>query len=115
MRYLRAMYIVLLILVVFLGFMVSYLLTNARKNELAIMRSMGTSKLQAFLSFFIEQALLCLCGAILGLAIVLTFYVPDAKGILSIVAFLTVYLLGSSVSVAIMNRISVLNILSQKE
>lgn len=114
-RYLRAMYIVLLILVVFLGFLVSYLLTNARKNELAIMRSMGTSKLRTFLSFFIEQALLCLCGAILGLAIVLTYYIPDGKGILSIALFIAVYLLGSSISVAIMNKISVLNILSQKE
>ena len=54
-------------LVVAIGFVVSYLLTKSRRAELAVMRSMGAGKLKTFFILFIEQLILCIFGAIIGI------------------------------------------------
>ena len=55
-----------LIMLAFYMFMVSNLIIDRQKNEIAILRSRGASRLQIITSFAIEVALLCVIGRLLG-------------------------------------------------
>ena len=47
---------VLFLVVGLMGFIISWLMLNSRRMELAIMRGLGASSWRAFASFFLEQA-----------------------------------------------------------
>ena len=115
LRYLKFIYGAMFLLAVIIGFLVSYLLTVSRKSELAVMRSVGTGRIRVFLSFFIEQSLMCVLGALIGFLGMLLFTSATLLQGLSILAFVIIYLSGSALSIALMMRISVMEILAQKE
>jgi len=114
--YMEIVYNAMYALSIGIGFVVSYLLTKTRRSEFAVMRSTGAGAFRTFVVFFTEQAVLCLLGTFLGGAIGLLM--PGgmhALRLYAIVGYALCYLLGSAVSVAMMNRINVLSILSAKE
>lgn len=115
-NFMMALYPVIYILCALIGFLVSYLLIRIRKPEFAIMRSMGTSKLKTFLSFFIEQSFLSAFGVALSL-IFIAFIAGTINliQIYSIMGYLISYWVGTAIAILMMNRGSVIQILSAKE
>ena len=114
--YMEIVYNAMYALSIGIGFVVSYLLIKTRKSEFAVMRSTGAGAFRTFTVFFTEQAVLCLVGTLLGGAIGLLM--PGGMHSLRLYAILgyaLCYWLGSAVSVAMMNRVNVLSILSAKE
>jgi ABC-type lipoprotein release transport system permease subunit len=114
--YMEIVYNAMYALSIGIGFVVSYLLTKTRRSEFAVMRSTGAGAFRTFVVFFTEQAVLCLLGTLLGGAV--SLLMPGgmhALRLYAILGYALCYLLGSAVSVAMMNRVNVLSILSAKE
>ncbi len=114
--YMEIVYNAMYALSIGIGFVVSYLLTKTRRSEFAVMRSTGAGAFRTFVVFFTEQAVLCLVGTLLGAAV--SFLMPGgmhALRLYAILGYALCYWLGSAVSVAMMNRVNVLSILSAKE
>lgn len=106
---------ILIILFGVIGFMVSYLLIRHRLNELAIMRSMGASKISVFLSFFIEQLILFIIGLIpvLILGAILPEYFTYYRTSLGF--FIISYLAGTGLALLYLGKVNLLDILFSKE
>jgi ABC-type antimicrobial peptide transport system permease subunit len=115
-RYINILYPCLYVLAGIIAFVVSYLLVVSRKAEFATMRGLGAPRLRSFLSFFLEQSILLLVGAGLGLAAwQLLWGTPGGLHLWLVAGFAACYFIGSAVSILIMNRAGVLAILSDKE
>lgn len=67
--YTDLLYQCLYVLSMLIGLTVSFLLVQARKPELAIMRSLGERRSRIFLKFAAEQLLLALLGCLMGFAL----------------------------------------------
>ena len=110
----RLLFPVLFALVAVLGFIISWLMVNARRMEFAILRGLGAGRGRVFLSFFLEQVLLCLLGSILG-AIALVAATGSAGALAAVGIFAVCYLLGAAVSVAAVGRTHLMSLLSERE
>jgi hypothetical protein len=111
-----SLYPVIFFLLAGLGFVVSSLLIRLRKQEYAVMRSLGTSKGTTYLIFFTEQATTCLLGT--ALSLLLTMAVGHSLPLrqLAIVSgYIAFYLGGASVAILALNRSKVIYILSAIE
>lgn len=64
--YLNALYPILLVVSVGIGFLIANLTLRSRRMEIALLRSVGTSKAAVFFSLLWEQLLLCVPGLLLG-------------------------------------------------
>ena len=106
---------IMLLLSGLIGFILSYLLTRNRLPEFAVMRSLGSKKIQVYLAFFLEQFFLLLIG-FLPVAIVLLArpeWLPAVGQ--NLILFLAVYALGIVIAIGLMGRSKVLDILFTKE
>lgn len=104
------------IIVAAIGFISSYLLMQSRQNEFAIMRSLGTSKKKCFQVIFLESMIIVLLGSILGVFasnFVVSIKIKTLASIL--VAFLIFYMLGTMIALLLLNRFSVIAILSKTD
>lgn len=110
----RQLFPVLFLLVAVLGFIISWLMVNARRMEFAILRGLGASRTRVFFSFFLEQMLLCLAGC-LGGSIVLAFVAEGLLWLGAIGVFALCYLLGTAASVLTVGRIPLMYLLSERE
>lgn len=110
----RILFPVLFVMVGLMGFLISWLMINGRRMEFAIMRGLGASKKRVFASFFLEQALLCLCGCVLG-CIGLLFLSGSVVKWLAVLAFLLCYLAGCALSVQAVGRTNLMALLSERE
>lgn len=105
----------LLALAVLIGGLASFLLLQSRRAEIALHRSMGLRKREAFLLMFSESAVLCLFGCILGnAAMFFTTRLPAAAAEVTGVFFVC-YMLGTTAALLLINRVSVLQILHAAE
>ena len=68
-RYMDTLYRCLYVLCGVIGLVVSWLLLAARRQELAIMRGLGTQSVRIFGSFFLEQLFLSCLGCGLGIGL----------------------------------------------
>lgn len=112
---LQALYPALFALTMVIGYVVSYLLMLSRRGEMAVMRLLGAQRGRMFLSFFLEQALLCLLGAAAALALWLLLSPFSALQLRSVLLFAVCYFLGSALSVAVMNTAKVMTAVAEKE
>ncbi len=104
------------IIVAVIGFIASYLLMQSRRNELAIMRSLGTGKKRCFIIIFLESLMLALIGSILGMVVALIIVeVSPLMTVVILVSFLITYLLGTAVALFLLNRFSVMAILTKTD
>ena len=87
---------------------------TGRRMEFAIMRGLGASQKRMFASFFLEQALLCLTGCLIGCAGLL-FLSGDSVKWLAVLAFLLCYLIGCALSVQTVGRTNLMALLSERE
>lgn len=114
-KYMEILYPVLLALVCAVGVTASYLMLNSRREEIAVMRGLGTPKGRIFASFFLEQVLLLSAGMVTGAAAWALLRDPAPLEKLDVYAFALCYAAGSAVSLFIHNGKSALSILSEKE
>jgi len=104
------------VLVGIIATVASYLLVVSRKMEFAIMRGLGTTRIRSFFSFFIEQTFLCILGLIIGFSLWQFLWgTPRILHLALTAGFLVCYLLGSAISITIMNQTNVFTILSDKD
>ena len=105
---------VLFVLMALLGFIISWLMVNSRRMEFAILRGLGASRRLVFMSFFLEQAMLCLTGSLMGCVSLLV--VTGGIAWLGAVAVFTLsYLAGAAFSIAVVGRANLMSLLSERE
>ena len=97
------------------GFIISWLLINGRKQEFALMRGFGVPKGRIFASFFIEQALLCGAGTLVGCVSLFFFGAGGWLQPAAAAAFAVFYLAGCAVSVKLIGKSKLMELLSAKE
>lgn len=114
-KYMQMLYPVLLVLVCILGLLTGYLTVNSRREDIALMRGMGTHKRRIFATILIEQLVLLIFGILVAVA--LCFAMGDTTQLASpaVYAFSICYALSVAVSVILQNTKKALTILSEKE
>lgn len=113
--YMQILYPVLLALVCAVGVIAAFLMINSRREEIAIMRGLGTQKKRIFLTFFYEQLFLLAAGMLCGAAVWLSFGDAAQLGKPDLYAFFVCYALGAATALFLQNRKSAIFILSEKE
>ena len=111
----RVMSTVISMLIVLLGFIISWLMTFSRRQEFALMRGFGTKKWRVFASFFLEQAILNVAGCLAGCAALFRLYAGGTAQLLAVAAYLICYLLGTAVSVLIIGKTDLMELLTVRE
>lgn len=101
--------------VALLGFIISWLLISGRKREFAVMRGLGVSRGRLFLSFFWEQALLCLLGCAIGCMALFRFYAGGPLQWLVLGGYVICYLAGCALSVKLIGRMNLMELLTVRE
>lgn len=97
------------------GFVISWLLINGRKQEFALMRGFGVRKRRIFASFFLEQAFLCCAGTLIGCLSLFIFGFIGWLQPVAAAAFAAFYLAGCAISVALIGRTKLMELLAAKE
>ncbi|MCI9346050.1 MAG: ABC transporter permease [Lachnospiraceae bacterium] len=106
---------VVCILVLLIGYVVSYLAGNSRREEFALMRLQGVKKLSAAFLFLTEQMILVLIGNVAGDVLVLPAS-SSVSGILTVNGvLLTAYLIGAAAAYGRMSMGSVVYLLSVQQ
>ena len=113
--YMEILYPVLLALVCVVGVITAFLMINSRREEIAVMRGLGTQKKRIFLTFFYEQLFLLAAGMLAGAAVWLSFGDAAPLGKPDFYAFFVCYALGVWAALVLQNRKSAISILSEKE
>lgn len=114
-KYLEILYPVLLTLVCILGLIIGFLAINNRREDIALMRGLGTHKGRIFATIFGEQLLLLLFGALPAAAL---WYAREGGAQLAtpgVYAFLICYVISGALSTLLQNAKCALSILSEKE
>lgn len=110
----RRLFPAILALVALVGLVVSWLMIHGRKEEFALMRGFGAKRGRVFFSFFLEQTILCLAGCGLGcLGMLLLPGAGEALGALAL--YLLCYLLGCAVSVLLVGRMRLMDLIADQE
>ena len=87
-QYVSVLYDSLYIIAGVIGLVLAWLLTLSRRQEIAIMRAMGTQPIRIFLNFSVEQIVLSGAGLLLGVALTAAIgYLPTAMLWLLVCAF----------------------------
>ena len=111
---LEGSYLFFFVMIAAIGFLLSFLLARGRKQEYAVMRMLGESRLQVTLKALLEQFVLCLGGVLLGAAAVGIIGQEGFRpGICA--AILLCYTVGAAVAVTLTVRVNVMDILRDKE
>lgn len=82
------------IIVIFIGYITSFLLINSRQKEYALMRALGAGRGKCFLIFFLEQFFLIILGEIIGGGLAILILKKTFVVVLTGNIFLFSYLLG---------------------
>ena len=111
---LRGLYGILFLMVAFIGFFLCFLLAKDRKPEYAVMRLLGESTAQVTIKALLEQMILCACGIVLGILILMI----AGQGNLNVTAcgiILVCYTIGAALAVLLTVHVNVMDILRDKE
>ncbi|HPY98779.1 MAG: FtsX-like permease family protein [Firmicutes bacterium ADurb.Bin099] len=99
-----------------IGFVISMLSIRNRKAEFAVMRSMGASGGYVFYISFIEQAVLCLIGALIGVLVSLIgFKQLSATQINKVLIFIGCYLAGTAIEALRIASVKVMKIMKAND
>lgn len=111
----RVMSGVISVLIVLMGFIISWLMTFSRRREFALMRGFGAPKGQVFSSFFLEQGILSFIGCIIGSLALFALYAGGLTQPLTVAAYLICYLLGTAVSIKMIGKTDLMELLTVRE
>lgn len=106
----------ILIIVIFIGYITSYLLIQNRRGQYATMRSLGVSSRMCFFTLFMESIMIELTGGILGMigSVLLTRQLGMIQ-LYTFLIFMFCYICGTSAALYLLGRISVMKALAQKD
>lgn len=104
---------IILIVVLVMGFIISWLMINGRRMEFAVIRGFGATKMRMFLSFFLEQAILSLVGCLIAALLLIIF--GGTEALPAIAVFFGCYLFGCALSVISVGRTHLMSLLSEGE
>lgn len=110
----RAFFPFLLALITGVGYLVTLLLLNSRKQEAALLRSIGLGRWRCFRIFFMEQLLLVVSGVVVGS--VLSVLLQGNYGVDSVLSGCLVgifYMCGNSLAIWRILKVSVMEALFQ--
>ncbi len=114
--FLTGFYPVLFTLILLMGYMVSWLLLQSRRLEVAIMKSLGKDNRHIATQFYMEHIILALLGCIVGMIIGLILGWGSLSTMLLVVGlFLVCYSIGTIISLWMIRKLSVMAMLSAKE
>ena len=111
----RVMSMVISLLVILLGFIISWLMTFSRRREFALMRGFGAKKRRVFASFFLEQAILSIAGCIVGCIALSVLYAGGILQPLAVAAYIICYLLGTAISIMLIGKTDLMELLTVRE
>ena len=103
------------ILVLLIGYVVSYLSGNSRKDEFALLRLQGVKKLNGSMLFLLEQMILVLMGNLIGDAVIAL--ISPSLATMAVVngVLLAAYVIGAAAAYGRMSRGSVVYLLSTQQ
>lgn len=111
----RRLYPVLILSSMAMGLLAAWLLTRSRRNEYAIMRSLGMRSSVVVCTALLEQIILAATGALIGLILVFRTQAIDAKAYTTAALVLGCYCLGSTFAILLCTRANVMAIMKDKE
>lgn len=115
-RFLSGFYPFITVLILLAGYIVSYLLLQSRRMELAIMRTLGSGKRRMMTQIFMEHLILAAAGSICGLSIGFMCGLGSLRTMWKVVGlFLVCYSAGALVSLWMAGRFSMIAVLTGKE
>ena len=114
-KYLEMIYPILLSLVCILGLITGFLTVNSRREDIALMRGMGTQKRRIFATIFGEQVLLLIIGALPAAAVWFAREGSEQLSTPGAYAFFICYAISAALSALLQNSRNALSILSDKE
>lgn len=114
-KYLEMIYPILLSLVCILGLITGFLAVNSRREDIALMRGMGTQKRRIFATIFGEQVLLLIIGALPAAAVWFAREGSEQLSTPGAYAFFICYAISAALSALLQNSRNALSILSDKE
>lgn len=106
----------LVAIVIFIGYLCSYLSLQSRREEYALMRSLGTGRGRSFLLLFGETALVAAGASLLGS--LAAFWLLGTKAVVLVLAgglFFLAFLLGTTAALLALYRLSVMEMLSKND
>lgn len=106
--------ILILVIVIGIGYIASFLLLQGRKEEIAIMRSLGLSNKVCFLMMMMENFLLAIAGIAIGsLAAFFSLSTETGMIVIGIVLALGCYMAGTCAALMKIGKISVMDALTR--
>jgi ABC-type antimicrobial peptide transport system permease subunit len=106
--------ILILVIVIGIGYIASFLLLQGRKEEIAIMRSLGLSNKVCFLMMMMENFLLAITGIAIGsLAAFFSLSTETGMIVIGIVLALGCYMAGTCAALMKIGKISVMDALTR--
>jgi len=106
----------ILIIVILVGYTASYMMMQSRRQEFAVMRSLGTSKKKCEAMLTIENMILVLFGCLIG-ALIASFIstIGILEGLAIVIVFLISYMSGSFFAIHRLGKFSVMEVLTKAE
>jgi ABC-type antimicrobial peptide transport system permease subunit len=104
---LQSFFPLIFIIVLFIGYITSFLLINSRQKEFALMRALGAGRGKCFLLFFLEQFLLIFLGELIGGGVAIVLFHKALMVLFAGNIFLFSYLLGCVVALWRMEKTSI--------
>lgn len=113
---LRGMLPFLALIVIFIGYLCSYLFLQSRRQEYALLRSLGTGRGRSFFLLLGETALMAAVACLAGsLAAALFFRTDDGVLALSGAMFFLVFLAGAAMAHLSLHGLSVMELLTKRD
>lgn len=104
------------LVVLFAGYLTAYLFTQNRRAEYALMRSVGVGRGKSYAVFFGEYLILSLGGSLAGGLMARVFAAAQMRACgASVGIFLVCYLCGTAAALAVMGRLSVMEVLTRND
>jgi ABC-type antimicrobial peptide transport system permease subunit len=103
-------------IVIFVGYITSYLLVYNRKKDFSIMQSIGFRHKEAFMIFLLEQLMLAFCASLIQSILSIVFITRNGS-ILFVVnlGFLICFMMGVTIAVWRIGNSNIMEALSQNE
>lgn len=113
---LRGMLPFLLAIIVFIGYLCSYLSLQSRREEYALLRSLGTGRGRSFLLLFGETTFVAAAACLLG-SLTAAVFLRTAPGVLVLsgTMFFLSFPAGAAMAVLALHRLSVMEMLTKKD
>jgi ABC-type antimicrobial peptide transport system permease subunit len=107
---------IILVIVMFIGYITSYLLVYSRMKDFSIMRSIGFRHREVFIVFLLEQLLLAFCGSLIHSIVSMVFITRNVSILLVVsLGFSVCFMMGVVIAVWRFGNRNIMEALSQSD